>query len=97
MREVIKRNKFIFFLIIILGISAVFLFNGFKSEIEATKVIRRYDAISFPQYITHTTNKGLIKYRGDLKLNSDSVTKDKNIYYAEYFGVMESRGINFLK
>lgn len=97
MRKVIKTKKLTFYIIIILGILIVYLFNGFKSEIEATKVIRRYDAISFPQYITHTTKRGLIKYRGDLKLNSDSVIKEDNTYYAEYFGVMKSRGVNFLK
>lgn len=75
----------------------LFLFNGFKSEMEVTSVKRRYDAYSFPEYITYKTNKGLVKYRGDLKFNPDSVIKENNIYYGEYSGVIEKDGYTFLK
>lgn len=75
----------------------LFLFNGFKSEMEVTSVKRRYDAYSFPEYITYTTNKGLVRYRGDLKFNPDSVKMDKNIYYGEYFGTVKKDGYIFLK
>lgn len=74
----------------------LFLFNGFKSEMEVTSVKRRYDAYSFPEYITYTTNKGLVRYRGDLKFNPDSVKMDKNIYYGEYFGRVKKDGYTFL-
>lgn len=86
---------------IILGglliLALLFLFNGFKSEMEVTSVKRRYDAYSFPEYITYTTNKGLVRYRGDLKFNPDSVKMDKNIYYGEYFGRVKKDGYTFLK
>lgn len=86
---------------IILGglllLALLFLFNGFKSEMEITSVKRRYDAYSFPEYITYTTNKGLVRYRGDLKFNPDSVTMDKNIYYGEYFGTVKKDGYTFFK
>lgn len=86
---------------IILGglllLALLFLFNGFKSEMEITSVKRRYDAYSFPEYITYTTNKGFVKYRGDLKFNPDSVKMDKNIYYGEYFGTVKKDGYTFLK
>lgn len=75
----------------------LFLFNGFKSEMEVTSVKRRYDAYSFPEYITYTTNKGLVRYRGDLKFNPDSVKMDKNIYYGEYFGRVKKDGYTFFK
>ena len=75
----------------------LFLFNGFKSEMEITSVKRRYDAYSFPEYITYTTNKGLVRYRGDLKFNPDSVIKENNIYYGEYSGVIEKDGYTFFK
>lgn len=86
---------------IILGglllLALLFLFNGFKGEMEITSVKRRYDAYSFPEYITYTTNKGLVRYRGDLKFNPDSVKMDKNIYYGEYFGIVKKDGYTFLK
>lgn len=86
---------------IILGflflLALLFLFNGFKSEMEITSVKRRYDAYSFPEYITYTTNKGLVRYRGDLKFNPNSVKMDKNIYYGEYFGTVKKDGYTFLK
>lgn len=86
---------------IILGflflLALLFLFNGFKGEMEITSVKRRYDAYSFPEYITYTTNKGLVRYRGDLKFNPDSVKMDKNIYYGEYFGTVKKDGYTFLK
>ncbi|MDU7151407.1 MAG: hypothetical protein E6312_04935 [Peptoniphilus grossensis] len=86
---------------IILGglllLALLFLFNGFKSEMEITSVKRRYDAYSFPEYITYTINKGLVRYRGDLKFNPDSVKMDKNIYYGEYFGTVKKDGYTFLK
>ncbi|MGR5589562.1 hypothetical protein [Peptoniphilus grossensis] len=86
---------------IILGglllLALLFLFNGFKSEMEITSVKRRYDAYSFPEYITYTTNKGFVKYRGDLKFNPDSVKMDKNIYYGEYFGTVKKDGYTFFK
>ena len=75
----------------------LFLFNGFKSEMEVTSVKRRYDAYSFPEYVTYTTNKGLVRYRGDLKFNPDSVKMDKNIYYGEYFGRVKKDGYTFFK
>ena len=75
----------------------LFLFNGFKSEMEIASVKRRYDAYSFPEYITYTTNKGFVKYRGDLKFNPDSVKMDKNIYYGEYFGTVKKDGYTFFK
>lgn len=85
---------------IILGglllLALLFLFNGFKSEMEITSVKRRYDAYSFPEYVTYTTNKGLVRYRGDLKFNPDSVKMDKNIYYGEYFGRVKKDGYTFL-
>lgn len=86
---------------IILGflflLALLFLFNGFKGEMEITSVKRRYDAYSFPEYITYTTNKGFVKYRGDLKFNPDSVKMDKNIYYGEYFGTVKKDGYTFFK
>lgn len=86
---------------IILGglllLALLFLFNGFKSEMEITSVKRRYDAYSFPEYITYTTNKGFVKYRGDLKFNPDSVKMDKNIYYGEYFGTVKKDEYTFFK
>ncbi|MFR6448548.1 MAG: hypothetical protein ACLUN8_01765 [Peptoniphilus grossensis] len=86
---------------IILGglliLALLYLFNGFKSEMEITSVKRRYDAYSFPEYITYTKNKGLVRYRGDLKFNPDSVKMDKNIYYGEYFGRVKKDGYTFLK
>ena len=86
---------------IILGglllLALLFLFNGFKSEMEITSVKRRYDAYSFPEYITYTTNKGLVRYRGELKFNPDSVKMDKNIYYGEYFGRVKKDGYTFFK
>ena len=86
---------------IILGglliLALLYLFNGFKSEMEVTSVKRRYDAYSFPEYITYKTNKGLVKYRGDLKFNPDSVIKENNIYYGEYSGVIEKDGYTFFK
>lgn len=86
---------------IILGglllLALLFLFNGFKSEMEITSAKRRYDAYSFPEYITYTTNKGFVKYRGDLKFNPDSVKMDKNIYYGEYFGTVKKDGYTFFK
>ena len=86
---------------IILGglllLALLFLFNGFKSEMEITSAKRRYDAYSFPEYITFTTNKGFVKYRGDLKFNPDSVKMDKNIYYGEYFGTVKKDGYTFFK
>ena len=96
MRWFTKNKKIIIFVIfIMLGI--LFLFNGFKSEMEITSVKRRYDAYSFPEYITYTTNKGLVRYRGDLKFNPDSVKMDKNIYYGEYFGTVKKDGYTFFK
>lgn len=86
---------------IILGglllLALLFLFNGFKSEMEITSVKRRYDAYSFPEYITYKTNKGLVRYRGVLKFNPDSVKMDKNIYYGEYFGTVKKDGYTFFK
>lgn len=97
MREMIEKRQFKIIIGIIIGIVIIFLFNGFKSEIEMTTVKRRYDAYSFPQYITYKTNRGLIKYRGDLKFNPDSVFKENGIYYAEYSGVMKKVGFSFIK
>lgn len=92
-----KSNFTKIILIIITILIVLFIFNGFKNEIEVTSVKRRYDAYSFPEYITYKTNKGLVKYRGDLKFNPDSVKMDKNIYYGEYSGVIEKDGYTFLK
>lgn len=90
-----KSGKIILASLLLLAL--LFLFNGFKSEMEITSVKRRYDAYSFPEYITYKTNKGLVKYRGDLKFNPDSVKMDKNIYYGEYFGTVKRDGYSFLK
>lgn len=93
-----SKSNFTKIILIILTILIVlFIFNGFKSEMEITSVKRRYDAYSFPEYITYKANKGLVKYRGDLKFNPDSVKMDKNIYYGEYSGVIEKDGYTFLK
>ena len=93
-----SKSNFTKIILIILTILIVlFIFNGFKSEMEITSVKRRYDAYSFPEYITYKTKKGLVKYRGDLKFNPDSVKMDKNIYYGEYSGVIEKDGYTFLK
>lgn len=93
-----SKSNFTKIILIILTILIVlFIFNGFKSEMEVTSVKRRYDAYSFPEYITYKTNKGLVKYRGDLKFNPDSVIKENNIYYGEYSGVIEKDGYTFLK
>lgn len=90
-----KSSKIILGGLLILAL--LYLFNGFKSEMEVTSVKRRYDSYSFPEYITYTTNKGLVRYRGDLKFNPDSVKMDKNIYYGEYFGTVKKDGYTFLK
>lgn len=93
-----SKSNFTKIILIILTILIVlFIFNGFKSEMEVTSVKRRYDAYSFPEYITYKTNKGLVKYRGDLKFNPDSVIKENNIYYGEYSGVIEKDGYTFFK
>ena len=93
-----SKSNFTKIILIILTILIVlFIFNGFKSEMEVTSVKRRYDAYSFPEYITYKTNKGLVKYRGDLKFNPDSVIKENNVYYGEYSGVIEKDGYTFLK
>ena len=93
----ITKNKKILILATFICLAVLFIFNGFKNEIEVTSVKRRYDAYSFPEYITYKTNKGLVKYRGDLKFNPDSVIKENNIYYGEYSGVIEKDGYTFLK
>ncbi|MDU5806946.1 MAG: hypothetical protein E6Z55_05650 [Peptoniphilus harei] len=91
------KNKNVKIILLVLCLFALlFLFNGFKGEMEVTSVKRRYDAYSFPEYITYQTNKGLVKYRGDLKFNPDSVKKENNIYYGEYSGVVEKDGYSFL-
>ena len=90
-----KSAKIILGFLLLLAL--LFLFNGFKSEMEITSVKRRYDAYSFPEYITYKTNKGFVKYRGDLKFNPDSVKMDKNIYYGEYFGTVKKDGYTFFK
>lgn len=91
------KNKNVKIILLVLCLFALlFLFNGFKGEMEVTSVKRRYDAYSFPEYITYQTNKGLVKYRGDLKFNTDSVKKENNIYYGEYSGVVEKDGYSFL-
>lgn len=93
-----SKSNFTKIILIILTILIVlFIFNGFKNEMEVTSVKRRYDAYSFPEYITYKTNKGLVKYRGDLKFNPDSVIKENNIYYGEYSGVIEKDGYTFFK
>lgn len=92
----LKAKSVKLILIIFVILTVLFLFNGFKSEMEVTSVKRRYDAYSFPEYITYNTNKGLVKYRGDLKFNPDSVKKENNIYYGEYSGVVEKDGYSFL-
>lgn len=93
-----SKSNFTKIILIILTILIVlFIFNGFKSEMEVTSVKRRYDAYSFPEYITYKTNKGLVKYRGNLKFNPDSVKMDKNIYYGEYSGVVKKDGYTFFK
>lgn len=97
MISILKSNFTKIILIISTILIILFLFNGFKSEMDVTSVKRRYDAYSFPEYITYKTNKGLVKYRGDLKFNPDSVKMDKNIYYGEYSGVIEKDGYTFLK
>ena len=93
----LKSKSIKIILLAICLLALLFIFNGFKSEMEVTSVKRRYDAYSFPEYITYKTNKGLVKYRGDLKFNPDSVKMDKNIYYGEYSGVVEKDGYTFLK
>ena len=90
------KNKKILILATFVCLAVLFLFNGFKSEMEVTSVKRRYDAYSFPEYITYQTNKGLVRYRGDLKFNPDSVKKENNIYYGEYSGIVEKDGYSFL-
>ncbi len=93
----LKSKSIKIILLVLCLLALLFIFNGFKSEMEVTSVKRRYDAYSFPEYITYKTNKGLVKYRGDLKFNPDSVKMDKNIYYGEYSGVVEKDGYTFLK
>ena len=93
----LKSKSIKIILLAICLLALLFIFNGFKSEMEVTSVKRRYDAYSFPEYIAYKTNKGLVKYRGDLKFNPDSVKMDKNIYYGEYSGVVEKDGYTFLK
>lgn len=90
------KNKKILILAAFVCLAVLFLFNGFKGEMEVTSVKRRYDAYSFPEYITYQTNKGLVRYRGDLKFNPDSVKKENNIYYGEYSGIVEKDGYSFL-
>lgn len=91
------KNKNVKIILLVLCLFALlFLFNGFKGEMEVTSVKRRYDAYSFPEYITYQTNKGLVRYRGDLKFNPDSVKMENNIYYGEYSGVVEKDGYSFL-
>lgn len=97
MISILKSNFTKIILIISTILIILFLFNGFKIEMDVTSVKRRYDAYSFPEYITYKTNKGLVKYRGDLKFNPDSVIKENNVYYAEYFGTVKKDGYSFLK
>lgn len=89
------KNKKILILAAFVCLAVLFLFNGFKGEMEVTSVKRRYDAYSFPEYITYQTNKGLVRYRGDLKFNPDSVKKENNTYYGEYSGIVEKDGYSF--
>lgn len=92
----LKTKSVKLILIVFVILTVLFLFNGFKSEMEVTSVKRRYDAYSFPEYITYQTNKGLVRYRGDLKFNPDLVKMENNIYYGEYSGVVEKDGYSFL-
>lgn len=91
----LKSKSIKIILLVLCLLALLFIFNGFKSEMEVTSVRRRYDAYSFPEYITYKTNKGLVKYRGDLKFNPDSVKKENNIYYGEYSGIVEKDGYSF--
>lgn len=91
----LKSKSIKIILLVLCLLALLFIFNGFKSEMEVTSVKRRYDAYSFPEYITYQTNKGLVKYRGDLKFNPDSVKKENNIYYGEYSGIVEKDGYSF--
>lgn len=93
----IKSKSIKIILLVLCLLALLFIFNGFKSEMEVTSVKRRYDAYSFPEYITYQTNKGLVRYRGDLKFNPDSVKKENNIYYGEYSGIVEKDGYSFFK
>lgn len=92
----LKSKSIKIILLVLCLLALLFIFNGFKSEMEVTSVKRRYDAYSFPEYITYQTNKGLVRYRGDLKFNPDSVKKENNIYYGEYSGIVEKDGYSFL-
>lgn len=91
----LKSKSIKIILLVLCLLALLFIFNGFKSEMEVTSVKRRYDAYSFPEYITYQTNKGLVRYRGDLKFNPDSVKKENNIYYGEYSGIVEKDGYSF--
>lgn len=91
----LKSKSIKIILLAICLLALLFIFNGFKSEMEVTSVKRRYDAYSFPEYITYQTNKGLVRYRGDLKFNPDSVKKENNTYYGEYSGIVEKDGYSF--
>lgn len=93
----IKSKSIKIILLVLCLLALLFIFNGFKSEMEVTSVKRRYDAYSFTEYITYQTNKGLVRYRGDLKFNPDSVKKENNIYYGEYSGIVEKDGYSFFK
>ena len=91
----LKSKSIKIILLVLCLLALLFIFNGFKSEMEVISVKRRYDAYSFPEYITYQTNKGLVRYRGDLKFNPDSVKKENNIYYGEYSGIVEKDGYSF--
>lgn len=91
----LKSKSIKIILLVLCLLALLFIFNGFKSEMEVTSVKRRYDAYSFPEYITYQTNKGLVRYRGDLKFNPDSVKMENNIYYGEYSGIVEKDGYSF--
>ncbi|OLR65571.1 hypothetical protein [Peptoniphilus porci] len=91
----IKIKNILISFLILFSLSLV-LVLGIPREKTIIKIKTSYGR-NFPQNITYKGEKGLIKYKIDLKLNENNIKKDPNSdkYYAEYSGTIRPEAFTF--